>query len=77
VDLLESLEQPPVAPEPATLKLADPEGTGGRAAGTKRGNQPAPTEPAEKQKKAEPTTKSPLPPKTKKVIKRQATTIAG
>jgi hypothetical protein len=41
VDLPESLEQPPFAPEPATLKLADPDGTRGRAAGTKRGNQPA------------------------------------
>jgi hypothetical protein len=48
VDLLESPEQPPVAPEPAALKLADPEGTGSRAAGAKRGNQPAPTELAEK-----------------------------
>jgi hypothetical protein len=69
VDLPESPEQPPIAPELATSKPADPKGTGGRAAGTKRGNQPAPTEPAEKRKKAEPATKSLLPPKTKKVIK--------
>jgi hypothetical protein len=48
VDLPESPEQRPIAPEPAALKPADPEGTGSRAAGTKRGNQPAPTEPAEK-----------------------------
>jgi hypothetical protein len=48
VDLSESPEQPPVAPEPAASKPADPEGTRSRAAGTKRGNQPAPTEPAEK-----------------------------
>jgi hypothetical protein len=77
VDLPESPEQPLVSPEPATSKLADPEGTGGRAAGTKRGNHPAPTEPAEKRKKAEPATRSLLPPKMKKVTKRRATTVAG
>jgi hypothetical protein len=77
VDLPESPEQPPVSPEPATSKPADPEGTGGRAAGTKRGNQPAPTKPAEKRRKAEPATKSLLPPKMKKVIKRRATIVAG
>jgi hypothetical protein len=48
VDLPESPEQPPVAPEPAASEPADPEGAEHRAAGTKRGNQPAPTEPAEK-----------------------------
>jgi hypothetical protein len=36
VDLLESSEQHPVAPEPVTLKPADPEGTGGRSAGARR-----------------------------------------
>jgi hypothetical protein len=77
VDLPESPERPPVALEPATSKPADPEGTGGWAAGTKRGNQPAPTEPAEKRKKAEPATKSLLPPKMKKVTKWRATTVAG
>jgi hypothetical protein len=77
VDLPESPEQPPVAPEPATSKPADLEGIGSRAAGTKRGNQPAPTEPAEKRRKVKPATKSLFPPKTKKVIKRRATTLAG
>jgi hypothetical protein len=48
LDLPESPEQPYVAPEPAASKPVDPEGTGSRAAGAKRGNQPAPTEPAEK-----------------------------
>jgi hypothetical protein len=77
VDLPESPEKSPVAPELAASKPADPEGTGGRAAGTKRGNQPAPTEPAEKRKKAEPMAKSLLLPKMKKVIKRRATAVAG
>jgi hypothetical protein len=61
------------------LKPADPKGTGGRAAGTKGGNQPALTKPAEKGRKAEPepATKSLLLPKMKKVIKRRATVVAG
>jgi hypothetical protein len=77
VDLLESPEQPPIAQEPATSKPANLEGTEGRAAGIKRGYQPAPTEQAEKRRKTEPATKSLLHPKTKKVTKRRATTIAG
>jgi hypothetical protein len=67
----------PESPEPIGSKPADPEGTGGRAASTKRGNQPTPTEPAEKQRKVEPATKSLLLPKMKKVIERRATTVAG
>jgi hypothetical protein len=77
VDLPESPEQPPVALEPAASKPADPEGTGSRVAGVKRGNQPAPTEPTEKRKKAEPAAKSLLLPKMKKVIKQRATAVAG
>jgi hypothetical protein len=77
VDLPESPEQHPVAPEPASTKPADPEGTGGRSAGAKRRSQPAPTEPAEKQRKPEPATRSQLQPKMKKVTKRRATTVAG
>jgi hypothetical protein len=48
VDLPKSPERPPAAPEPAASKPADPEGAGSWAAGTKRGSQPAPIEPAEK-----------------------------
>jgi hypothetical protein len=70
VDLLASPEQPHVAPEPAASKPDDPEGARSRALGAKRGIQPAPAEPAEKRKKAEPAAKSLLPPRTKKVIKR-------
>jgi hypothetical protein len=77
VDLPKSPKQPPVAPEPAASKPADPEGAGSRAAGAKRGNQPAPTELAEKRKKAEPAAKSLLLPKMKKVVKRRATAVAG
>jgi hypothetical protein len=76
VDLPASPEQPPVAPEPASSKPDDPEGAESRATGSKRGIQPASTEPTEKQKKAEPAVKSLLPPRTKKVIKRRATAIA-
>jgi hypothetical protein len=46
VDLPESLEQHPVAPEPADL-----EGAGGRLAGAKRGSRPAPTKMAEKRRR--------------------------
>jgi hypothetical protein len=77
VDLPASPEQPPVAPEPAASKPDDPEGVGSRALGTKRRIQPAPVEPAEKRKKAEPAAKSLLPPRIKKVIKRRATAVAG
>jgi hypothetical protein len=77
VDLPESPEQHPVAPEPASLKPADPEGTGGRTTGTKRGNQSALTKPAEKRRKTEPATKNLLHPKMKKVTKQRATTVAG
>jgi hypothetical protein len=70
VDLPKSSEQHPVAPEPASLKPADPEGTGGRSASAKRGSQPALTEPAEKQRKSEPAMKNLLHPKMKKVTKR-------
>jgi hypothetical protein len=77
VDLPASLEQPPVAPEPATSKPDDPEGARNRAPGAKGRIQPAPVEPAEKRKKAEPAAKSLLPPRVKKVIKRRATAVAG
>jgi hypothetical protein len=77
VDLPASPEQPPVAPELATLKPDDPEGARSRATGAKRRIQPAPVELAEKRKKAEPAAKSLLPPRIKKVIKRRATVVAG
>jgi hypothetical protein len=77
VDFLESPKQHPVVLEPASPEPADPAGTGGRPAGAKRRSQPASAEPAEKRKKPEPVTRSQLQPKTKKVTKRQATTVAG
>jgi hypothetical protein len=77
VDLLASPEQPPVVPEPAASKPDDPEGAGSRAPSAKRRIQPAPVEPAEKRKKAEPAVKNLLPPRAKKVIKRRATAVAG
>jgi hypothetical protein len=77
MDLPESPEQRPIAPEPASSKPADPEGTGGMSVGAKRRSQPGPTEPAEKQRKPEPATKSQLQPKMKKVTKRRATTVVA
>jgi hypothetical protein len=77
VDLPESSEQHPVAPELASPKPADTEWTGGRSAGAKRGSQPALTEPAEKRRKPEPAMKKLLHPKMNKVTKRRATTVAG
>jgi hypothetical protein len=70
VDLPKSPEQHLVAPEAASSKPADLEGTGGRSAGAKRGGQPAPTETAEKRRRPEPATKNLLHPKMKKVTKR-------
>jgi hypothetical protein len=76
VDLPMSPEQPPVVLELAASKPDDPEGAGSRAPSAKRMIQPAPVEPAEKQKKAEPAAKNLLPPRTKKVIKWRATAVA-
>jgi hypothetical protein len=72
VDVTESPEQHPVASEPV-----DREGAGGEPVGAKRRAQPAPNAPAEKRKKPEPAVKDLRHPKTKKVTKQRATTIAG
>jgi hypothetical protein len=77
VEVLDSPEQPSTAPKPAAPKPAAPEGTGSGVAGAKKWNQPAPPEPAQKRKKVEPAAKGLLPPKAKKVVKCQATTMAG
>jgi hypothetical protein len=72
VDLPESPEQHPVAPEPA-----DREDVGGDLAGTKRSAQQTLNEPAEKRRKLEPAVKDLHRPKVKKVIKRRSTAVAG
>jgi hypothetical protein len=72
MDLPESLEQYPVASEPAVH-----EETGGGPAGTKRRAQPAPGELAEKRGRPEPATKDLRCPKMKKVVKRRAAAVAG
>jgi hypothetical protein len=72
MDLPETLEQHPVASEPADL-----EETGGRSAGAKRRSQTTPIEPSEKRRRPEPATKNLLCPKMKKVTKRRATAVAG
>jgi hypothetical protein len=77
VEVPDSPEQPSAAPQSATLKPAAPAGTGSGATTAKKRNQPAPPEPAQKRKKVEPAAKGLLPPKAKKVVKRQATMVAG
>jgi hypothetical protein len=77
VDLPESPEQHPVAPEPASSKPADLEETRGRSTGAKRGGLPASTELAEKHRRPEPAMKNLFCPKVKKVTKWRATTVAG
>jgi hypothetical protein len=72
VDLPESPEPHPVASEPAGRKEA-----GDDPADTKRRAQPASSEPAEKRKKPESTTRDLRHPKTKKVAKRRAIAVAG
>jgi hypothetical protein len=77
VDLPDSPERPPIALEPVAPMSTAPEGAGSGAAAAKKRNQLAPTEPARKRKKTEPTAKSLLPPKVKRVVKRRATVVAG
>jgi hypothetical protein len=77
MDLPDSPERHLVSPEPVTTKPAALEGARSGAAAAKRRSQPAPLEPAVKQKKIEPAAKSLLPPKGKKVVKRRATAEAG
>jgi hypothetical protein len=66
VEVSDSLAWEPAASEPARLEKSE----GGVAASKKR-SQPAPPDPAQKQKKG------PLPPRVKKVVKRKATEVDG
>jgi hypothetical protein len=77
VEVPDSPEKPSTAPKPATLKPAAPAGTGSGAAAAKKRNRPAPPELAQKRKKAELAAKGLLPPKAKKMVKRQATAVVG
>jgi hypothetical protein len=72
VEVPDSPEQPSAAPKPAA-----PAGIGSGAVAAKKRNQPAPPELAQKWKKVEPAAKGLLPPKAKKVVKSQATAVAG
>jgi hypothetical protein len=72
VDLPESPESHTVASEPAGREEARDD-----SAGIKRRAQPASSEPAEKRKKSEPAARDLRRPKTKKVAKRRAITVAG
>jgi hypothetical protein len=72
VEVPDSSEPQPAAPKSATSKRP----RGGMAVPKKR-TQPAPPEPAQKQKKTELAAKDQLPPKAKKVVKRQATAVVG
>jgi hypothetical protein len=72
VDVPDSLEQPSATPKPSTLETP-----GGGTATPKKKTQPAPPESAQKRKKTWPVVKDLLPLKAKKVVKCQATTVAG
>jgi hypothetical protein len=72
MDLPESPEPHPAASEPAGREEA-----GSSPAGSKRRAQPAFSEPAKKRKKPEPAARDLRCPKTKKMVKRRAITIAG
>jgi hypothetical protein len=72
MELPDSLEQPPATPKPVALEEAASE-----AATANKSSQPAPFELAQKRKKTELVAKGLLPPKVKKVVKRQATAVAG
>jgi hypothetical protein len=77
VEVPDSPEQPPATLKPAAPKPVAPEGAGSGAVAAKKRSQPAPPEPTQKRKKAELAAIGLLPPKVKKVIKRQATAVAG
>jgi hypothetical protein len=72
VDLPEFPEAHPAASEPVGREEA-----GSGPAGSKRWAQPASSEPAEKRKKLEPAARDLRCPRTKKVVKRRAITVAG
>jgi hypothetical protein len=72
VDVLDSPERLLAAPKSDASKKP----RGGTAAPKKR-TQPAPPEPSQKRKRTEPAAKDLLPPKVKKVVKRQATGVDG
>jgi hypothetical protein len=77
VEVPDSLEQPAAASKPVVLEPAAPAGAGSKVVATKKRGGPAPPEPALKWKKVEPAARGLLPPRAKKVIKHQATAVAG
>jgi hypothetical protein len=72
MDVLDSMEWLPAAPKSDASKKPR-----GRTAAPQKRTQPAPPEPAQKRKRTEPAAKDLLPPKVKKVVKRQATGVDG
>jgi hypothetical protein len=77
VEVPDSPEQPAAGPEPVVLEPAAPAGAGSEVAAAKKRSGPAPPEPTLKRKRVEPVVRGLLPPKAKKVVKRQATAVAG
>jgi hypothetical protein len=77
VEVPDSPEQPAAAPEPVVLESAAPAGAGSEVAAAKKRSGPAPPELALKRKRVEPAARGLLPPRAKKVVKRQATAVAG
>jgi hypothetical protein len=72
VDVPDSPERSPAASKPAA-----PRKPGGGTSAPKKRAQPAPAESAQKWERTKPVAKDLLPPKAKKVVKRQATAVAG
>jgi hypothetical protein len=77
VEVPDSPEQPAAAPEQVALEPAAPAGARSEVTAAKKRSGPAPPELALKWKKVEPAVRGLLPPKAKKVVKRQATAVAG
>jgi hypothetical protein len=59
------------------MEPAAPAGAGSEVPAAKKRSGPAPTESVLKQKRVEPAVRGLLPPKAKKVVKCQATAVAG
>jgi hypothetical protein len=77
MEVPDSLEQPAAAPKPVALEPAASAGARSEATAAKKRSGLASPEPALKEKKVEPAARGLLPPKAKKVVKHQATVVAG
>jgi hypothetical protein len=77
LEVPDSPEQPTAAPELIILEPTAPAGARSKVAAAKKRSGLAPPKPALKWKRVELAARGLLPPKVKKVVKRQATPVAG